>query len=49
MTNTATLVGTPVEDDLGVAEVDLGLAGRVGQRDEDLACRPARQLPRPRP
>src|SRR5512135_1557631 len=30
-------LGRPaVEDDLGLAEVDLGLAGRVGQRDEDL-------------
>ena len=28
--------GLAVEDDLGLAEVDLGLAGRVGQRDEDL-------------
>ena len=36
MTKTATLVGLAVEDDLGVAEVGLGLAGRVGQRDEDL-------------
>ena len=45
MTNRATLVGLPVEDDLGLAEVDLGLAGRVGQRDEDLgvtgACQAA--------
>ena len=30
-------LGRPaVERDLGLAEVDLGLAGRVGQRDEDL-------------
>ena len=30
-------LGRPaVEGDLGLAEVDLGLAGRVGQRDEDL-------------
>ena len=36
MTNKATLVGPAVEGDLGLAEVDLGLAGRVGQRDEDL-------------
>ena len=28
--------GLAVEDDLGLAEVDLGLAGGVGQRDEDL-------------
>ena len=26
----------PVERDLGLAEIDLGLAGAVGQRDEDL-------------
>ena len=30
------LGGSPIEDDLGLAEVDLGLAGRVGQRDEDI-------------
>ena len=36
MTNRATLVGLAVEGDLGLAEVDLGLAGAVGQRDEDL-------------
>ncbi len=36
MTNRATLVGLAVEGDLGLAEVDLGLAGGVGQRDEDL-------------
>ena len=30
------LGGSAVEGDLGLAEVDLGLAGRVGQRDEDL-------------
>src|SRR5438067_7280595 len=28
--------GTAVEGDLGLAEVDLGLAGGVGQGDEDL-------------
>ena len=28
--------GLPVESDLGLAEVDLGLARAVGQRDEDL-------------
>jgi hypothetical protein len=32
------LGGPSVERDLGLAEVDLGLAGRVGQRDEDLGA-----------
>ena len=36
MTKTGDLGGLPVEDDLGVAEVGLGLAGLVGQGDEDL-------------
>ena len=30
--------GLPVERDLGLAEVDLGLTGPVGQRDEDLGA-----------
>jgi hypothetical protein len=47
MTNRATVVGTPVEGDLGLAEVDLGLAGRVGQRDEDLGVGAARRGRRP--
>ena len=36
MTNERRLDRPAVEDDLGLAEVDLGLAGAVGQRDEDL-------------
>jgi hypothetical protein len=36
MTKTAAFGGPAVEHDLGLAEVDLRLAGRVGQRDEDL-------------
>ena len=39
MTNDGHLGGPAVERDLGLAEVDLGLAGRVGQRDEDLGGR----------
>ena len=42
------LGGPAVEGDLGLAEVGLGLAGRVGQRDEDLGgCGAARRGRRP--
>ena len=41
------LGGLPVEDDLGLAEVDLGLARAVGQRDEDLGLAPLSRRRRP--